>query len=173
MWHLRDPCNHTSEGGGTGFLGSSGRRWVDSLQLPSNRNVGHKSSSSSQCVTVRGCRGAGRPVQECFLFWSAAQSVGMLHSGWCSSATTWVPPPSAAAQASHLWAQNRLMHTKESSPAPCLVQQLSQSPAKAEVLHQSVCAHMCVTHQEAGPSGQTQMNPISTKGSENKAIALP
>ena len=52
---LKDPCNHTAEGGWTGSSESSGIGWADPhpLSLPSSSNPDHRSSHSSQCDCER------------------------------------------------------------------------------------------------------------------------
>ena len=115
--HLRDPHSHMSEVKGTGFPGSSGRRWVDYLPIPNSSYLGHRSSHSSQCVTVRGGGGQAGLSTNAFTFRVAAQPMRRLHTKWHGSVTVCMPQSSAAAQEDFPWAQSRLTCKKEITPS--------------------------------------------------------
>ena len=129
----------------TGSPGSSGRRWMDLLLLPVAVFYGTGPHALTS-TTLRGNGGTGRPPQEHFCFWNCIPA----HRNaprWGSSATTWVPPLSPAAQVGSQGVRSRLMCVKQSAlpislgtPA-CPGQWICiRMPVPAWVTHQALMA---------------------------------
>ena len=140
---LRDPQSHTSEGGGTESLGSSGRRWADLLSLSSGSVLDCGSSHSSQWVTVKGGRGACRPVWEYCCFWSCSPASRNAPC-WVVWLSHHMGAPTKHSSLGELPMSPEWVWVWKKVPLPsCLVHQLGWSLAKAVVLHQSTCDYVC------------------------------